>query len=57
MTVEQYLELDRDAEVHSEYYDGEMFPVGTSGIRHGEIQGNVYGSLRTCSKGSPVAHS
>ena len=51
--MEQYLDLDRCSERHSEYYDGEMFPIETAGIDHGEIQGNIYDALRELFKGRP----
>lgn len=41
LTTEQYLELDRCSERHSEFHDGEMFPIETSGLNHGRIGINL----------------
>ena len=41
LTIEQYLELDRCSERHSEFHDGEMFPIETSGLNHGRIGINL----------------
>ena len=46
ITMQRYLQLDRQSERPSEYYDGEMFPIAESSLSHVRIQGNLYGSLR-----------
>ena len=45
LTIEQYLELDRCSERHSEFHDGEMFPIETSGLNHGRIGINLTKAL------------
>ena len=40
-TPDQYLELDRRAERHSEYHDGQLYPVELSGLIHGRIGINL----------------
>src|SRR5215813_12846108 len=41
LTPEEYLELDRKAEVRSEYYDGEIFPVEAATREHALILTNL----------------
>ena len=41
LTVEEYVELDRDAEIKSEYHDGEMFPMVAVTFAHGQIVGRL----------------
>ena len=40
-TIEQYLELDRQAELKSEYHSGEMFPIAAVSWEHAVIAGNA----------------
>ncbi len=37
LTVKEYLELDRAAELKSEYHDGEVFPIAAVSFRHGRL--------------------
>ena len=53
LTPEQYLELDRSSERRSEYHNGEMYPVETSGINHGRIQINLTVALERRLHDSP----
>ena len=60
ITPEEYLALDRAAEFRSEYFNGQMFPVGESPqamagstIRHNRIAGNLYGELYSQLKDGP----
>ena len=60
ITPEEYLALDRAAEFRSEYFNGQMFPVGESPqamagstIRHNRIAGNLYGELYSQLKNGP----
>jgi Uma2 family endonuclease len=46
LTVEEFLELDRKAEVPSEYHDGEMFPVEASTLNHAIIALNLGSMLK-----------
>ena len=41
MTVEEYLAMDRVAEVKSEYHDGEVFPVVAGTVAHARLVANV----------------
>ena len=41
MSVEEYLAMDRDAEVKSEYHDGEVFELEGATWAHAVIGGNV----------------
>lgn len=47
VSVEEYLELDRQSEVPLEYHDGEVFPLGMGSLWHGVIGANLAGTLRT----------
>src|SRR5262249_16339845 len=51
VTPEEYLELDRKAEVRSEYYDGEIFPVEAPNREHAVILLNIGSELRSQLKG------
>ena len=53
VTVAKYLELDRCAERGSEYYDGAMYPIETSGQNHGRIQINLFKVLDSALENSP----
>lgn len=60
ITPEEYLALDRAAEIKSEYYDGQMYPIGESpqamagtSLRHNRIAGNLYGELYSQLKNGP----
>lgn len=41
ISVDQYLALDRAAELKSEYHDGELFPIVAVSYRHSVIGSNV----------------
>ena len=41
LSVEEYLALDRVAEVPSEYHDGVMLPIETASVAHSAIQVNL----------------
>ena len=45
LTPEQYLEIERQAEVKSEYYDGEMFAMSGARQGHNLIVWNLAGEL------------
>src|ERR1019366_2678061 len=45
LTPEQYLEIERQAEFKSEYYDGEMFAMGGARRGHNLIVWNLAGEL------------
>jgi Uma2 family endonuclease len=59
LTPEEYLALERKAETKSEYFAGEMFPLGSKGKahdalamtgatrRHNLVAGNVFAALHT----------
>ncbi len=53
LSVEEYLALDRAAERHSEYHDGEMFPVVLSSLAHSLIQVNAGHCLLAGLRGTP----
>ena len=37
LTVKEYLELDRAAELKSEYHDGEVFPIAAVSFNHAQL--------------------
>jgi Uma2 family endonuclease len=41
LTPEEYLALDRAAEIRSEYYNGEMYAMSAGSLNHGTIIGNI----------------
>jgi Uma2 family endonuclease len=53
LTPEQYLEIERQAEYKSEYYDGEMFAKAGAPRLHSLIVANVIGELRQQLKDRP----
>lgn len=52
-TPEQYLLAERQAEVKSEYHDGEILAMAGASYVHNLIVANVIGELRTQLKGKP----
>jgi Uma2 family endonuclease len=53
LSVEEYLALDRVAEVPCEYHDGELFPVMAVTIEHGRITANTICRLSERLDGKP----
>lgn len=53
VTVEEYLERERIAEMKSEYYDGEVEPMPGGSPSHDTISTNVGGELYLQLKGKP----
>ncbi len=53
VTVEEYLELDRQSEVPLEYHDGEVFPIAVGSLWHGVISANFMFALGSKLKGGP----
>ncbi|SRR5260221_3784776 len=45
LTAGEYLELERKAEIRSEYIAGQMYAMSGASRRHGLISGNVYGLI------------
>jgi Uma2 family endonuclease len=46
LTPAEYLEIERRAEIRSEYLDGEMFAMAGASIEHNAIVANLIGELR-----------
>lgn len=53
LTPEEYLEIERQAEYKSEYWNGEIFAMAGASERHVLIVTNVVAELRTQLKGRP----
>src|SRR5580658_6571297 len=53
LSVEEYLALDRVAEIPSEYHDGEMLPIETSSLAHSAIEINLARRLAERLDGKP----
>jgi Uma2 family endonuclease len=51
LTPEQYLEIERQAEFKSEYYQGEMFAMAGAVRVHNLLGGNVFAQLHTQLRG------
>jgi Uma2 family endonuclease len=52
-TVEEYLEMEKEATVKHEYFEGEIFAMSGAGDNHNEIFGNVFGEILSKLKGKP----
>ena len=53
ITPEEYLALDRAAEVRSEYYDGQLYAMSGGTYAHVQLIGNVQGALVAALRGGP----
>jgi Uma2 family endonuclease len=53
ISVEEYLALDRAAELPREYHDGEMFPMEAVTVKHGRITANTIRRLSERLDGKP----
>ena len=53
LTQEEYLALERQAEIRSEYLDGDMVAMSGGSREHNLIVGNIVGELRTQLKNRP----
>lgn len=53
LTPEEYLTIERQTEVRSEYFDGEMFLMAGANERHNLIVSNIVGELRSQFKNRP----
>jgi Uma2 family endonuclease len=52
VSEEQYLAIDRGAEVRGEYLDGEMWAMSGGSMRHAGLQANIVGELVAALRGS-----
>lgn len=52
MTIEEYIEFDKNAEGRYEYFDGEVFAMAGGSPAHARIGLNVTGTLREKLRGS-----
>jgi len=55
LTPEEYLALDRDAELKSEYHDGELFPVAAASFRHARLVGRGFSAIESRLRGKDCA--
>jgi len=53
LTPEEYLEIERQAEIRSEYYQGEMFAMAGGSEAHNILVDNLVVAFRTKLRGSP----
>jgi Uma2 family endonuclease len=53
LTLEQYLEIEREAEFRSEYIDGEMFAMAGGTPNHAWIVANTLSDLTQQLRGHP----
>jgi Uma2 family endonuclease len=53
LSVEEYLELERDSSVRHEYVGGELYAMTGASRRHNRIAGNIYRRLADAAEGSP----
>ncbi len=47
LTTEEYLAIEREAEIKHEYYRGEMFAMGGASHRHNLVSGNVFADIHS----------
>jgi Uma2 family endonuclease len=52
MSVEEYLEFERNSPLKHEYVGGHLYAMVGASRRHGQIAGNVFFSLRQARRGS-----
>lgn len=52
-TPDEYLKIDRAAEIRSEYFDGELFAMSGGSLAHSFIAVNLNRELSTALEGSP----
>jgi len=52
VTEEEYLAIDRAAEMRSEFLEGEMLAMSGGSMRHAVLQRNILGELYTALRGS-----
>ncbi len=52
VTEERYLEIDRAAEVRSEFLDGEMWAMSGGSAQHADLQANIHGELYLALRGT-----
>ena len=52
LTVEEYLEIEREAEYKSEYFNGEMFAMAGASLVHNELGANLIWALKNRLRGS-----
>ena len=55
LTPEEYLEIERRAQVKSEYYNGEMFAMAGARWAHNLVVGNTFAELRQQLRTRPCA--
>ena len=55
LTPEEYLEIERQAQVKSEYYNGEMFAMAGARWAHNLVVGNTFAELRQQLRTRPCA--
>jgi Uma2 family endonuclease len=52
VTEEEYLVIDRAAEMRSEFLEGEMIAMSGGSMRHARLQGKIYGELYNALRGT-----
>lgn len=52
VSEEQYLAIDRAAEVRSEFFNGEMFAMAGGSMRHSALQANIISELHGALRGT-----
>jgi Uma2 family endonuclease len=53
ISVEEYLQWEKESPVKHEYYKGEIFAMAGAGARHNVIYSNLFGSIAYRLKGKP----
>lgn len=55
ITIEEYLELERDSPVRHEYVGGQIYAMTGTSKRHNLIAGNIFRKLADAAEGTPCA--
>lgn len=53
LTVEEYLEAEKDGTIRHEYVDGEVYAMSGASKRHNLVANNLNVTLRQCLRGGP----
>ncbi len=53
LTVEEYLQFEKESVQKYEYFNGEIFAMADAGARHNVIFSNLFGELAYRLKGKP----
>jgi Uma2 family endonuclease len=56
LTPEEYLAIERSTRAKSEFFEGQVFAMGSASVAHTQIVTNLVGELRNQLKGGALPH-